>query len=182
METEGGGWTAIQKRGSGSESFNRSWVDYQNGFGEANDSYWIGNDLIHELTKGNDSSLYISISLQNGNTFYERYQLFSIADETDDYRLLLGGPANGTLGDSMLNPNFQGKDLSGMPFSAPDRDNDKWGGGSCAAYREGGWWFNNCHWAFLNGPWAPAYWHNLWYPTVRNGDSVTEIKMLIKRH
>ncbi|XP_062584116.1 fibroleukin-like, partial [Saccostrea cucullata] len=169
METEGGGWTAIQRRSSGSVSFDRSWWDYKKGFGNANDSYWIGNDVIHKLTKGRNSSLYVSITLTNGTKLYELYNQFSVADESKNYRLFLGGPATGTLGDRMLDTGYTDNDLSGMSFSTPDRDHDT-AIGSCAAYsdRRGGWWFRNCHSAFLNGPWSPAYWPWPWYPPLGN--------------
>ncbi|XP_061191045.1 fibrinogen-like protein 1 [Saccostrea echinata] len=184
METEGGGWTAIQKRVSGSVSFNRTWAEYKNGFGTPNDSYWIGNDVIHQLTKRSNSSLYVSITLQNGRPLYEFYLQFSVSDEKDNYKLFLGGPATGTLGDSMLDtgyPNYS--DLSGMSFSSPDKDNDRWSG-NCAAFygKGGGWWFNRCHGAFLNGPWSSAYWYRAWYPTIQRESMVTETMMLIRRH
>ncbi|XP_062585786.1 fibroleukin-like [Saccostrea cucullata] len=98
METEEGGWTAIQKRISGSVGFNRTWEEYKKGFGNVTDSYWIGNDVIHQLTKGKNSSLYVSITLRNGTTLYERYHQFSVSDESDNYRLFLGGPATRNLG------------------------------------------------------------------------------------
>ncbi|XP_061191051.1 fibrinogen-like protein 1 [Saccostrea echinata] len=182
METEGGGWTAIQKRMSGSVSFDRTWAEYKNGFGNPNDSYWIGNDVIHQLTRGKNSSLYVSITLQNGTTLYELYHQFSVSDESDNYRLSLGEPATGTLGDSMIDtghPSYH--DLSGMYFTTRDRANDRWSG-NCAALYGGGWWFSFCHHAFLNGPWFPANWGNPWYPTVENGSTIRETMMLIRRH
>ncbi|XP_062574947.1 fibrinogen-like protein 1, partial [Saccostrea cucullata] len=183
MAIEGGGWTAIQKRVSGSVSFDRTWSEYKVGFGNASDSYWIGNDVIHQLTKGRNSSLYVSITLQDGTTLYELYQQFSVSDGRDSYRLYLGGSASGTLGDSMFNTGDIRFNLSGMYFSTPDRDNDRASIGNCAAYsgRRGGWWFNACHFTFLNGPWNPADWWYPWYPTVRNGTSIRETMMLIKR-
>ncbi|XP_062592612.1 fibroleukin-like [Saccostrea cucullata] len=133
MVTEGGGWTAIQKRVSGSVSFDRTWTDYKTGFGNPNGSYWIGNDVIHQLTKGRNSSLYVSITLTNGKKLYELYNQFSVADEIKKYRLFLGGPATGTLEDSMLDTGNSYYDLSGMSFSTPDRDNDRYSTGNCAA-------------------------------------------------
>ncbi|XP_062609690.1 microfibril-associated glycoprotein 4-like isoform X7 [Saccostrea cucullata] len=183
MMTEGGGWTAIQKRVNGSVSFDRTWTDYKTGFGNPNASYWIGNDVIHQLTKGRNSSLYVAVTLTNGTKLYELYNQFSVADETNKYRLFLGGQASGTLGDSM-----RSYDLSGMSFSTPDRDNDRWIDnynwifGHCAAYSDirGGWWFKWCHFAFLNGQWSSGSWAFPWYPTVTDNKQIKETLMMIK--
>ena len=37
-----------------------------------------------------------------------------------------------------------------MAFSTKDQDNDL-NGGYCAQHWKGGWWFKDCHYAFLNG-------------------------------
>ncbi|XP_062618619.1 fibroleukin-like, partial [Saccostrea cucullata] len=125
-----------------------------------------GNDVIHQLTK-NKSSLYVSITLTNGTTLYQQYGTFSVNNETDNYRLYLDGPTEGTLGDSMLDSGSTGGDLSGMYFSTPDRENDKAPLYHCAIdFGGGGWWFHACCHAFLNGAWSSDSWHNPWYPLV----------------
>ncbi|XP_062580725.1 fibroleukin-like [Saccostrea cucullata] len=101
MDTLNGGWTAIQKRINGSLSFNRTWTEYKNGFGDPIQDVWVGNDVIHQLTKENTSSLYVSITLQNGTTLYEMYDRFSVSDETGKYQLFLAGPVTGSLEDSL---------------------------------------------------------------------------------
>ncbi|XP_062570760.1 microfibril-associated glycoprotein 4-like [Saccostrea cucullata] len=181
MVTMCGGWTAIQKRVIGSLSFDRDWSAYKNGFGSPEQDVWVGNDFIHLLTKENNSALYVSITLQNGTTLYEMYDRFSVSNEAGKYQLFLAGPATGTLGDSMLDTGSSTADLSGMSFSTPDRDNDRWSG-SCAVRWGGGWWFNNCHDAFLNGPWSPGDWYEPWTPTVTSGASVKATSMMIRRH
>ncbi|XP_062594618.1 ficolin-1-like [Saccostrea cucullata] len=183
METMGGGWTAIQKRVNGSVSFDRDWTAYKNGFGLPEQDVWVGNDIIHQLTKDYNSFLYVSITLQNGTTLYELYDRFSVSDEAEKYQLFLAGPATGTLGDSILNTGFPTRDLSGMSFTTRDQDNDPSSVNCAANYdKRGGWWFNRCHRGFLNGPWYPADWDTPWYPAVENGTSIRGTVMMIKRH
>ncbi|XP_062621656.1 uncharacterized protein LOC134283224 [Saccostrea cucullata] len=59
------------------------------------------SDVMHQLTKGKNSSLYVSITLRNGTTLYEQFQEFSVADEINKDRLYLGGPATETLGSTL---------------------------------------------------------------------------------
>ncbi|XP_062587305.1 uncharacterized protein LOC134248936 [Saccostrea cucullata] len=56
-------------------------------------------------------------------------------------------------GDAMLNTVESEANLSWMDFSTIDRDNDR-SGSNCAELHRGGWWFNACYRAFLNGPWS----------------------------
>ncbi|XP_062585290.1 fibroleukin-like [Saccostrea cucullata] len=141
----------------------------------------IRNEVIHELTKARNTSLYLSITLKNNMTLYELYNQFSVEDETNRYQLFLGGPVTGTLGDSMLHSQQSYYELSGMYFSTIDRDNDQ-APGHCAVNRDGGWWFNYCADAFLNGPWYPEYWHRPWNPTLTDGKQIKETLMMIKPH
>jgi hypothetical protein len=62
------------------------------------DRYISGNDAIHQLTKGRNSSLYVLIVLHNDTAYYELYRQFNVSNEADKYRMFLGGPATGTLG------------------------------------------------------------------------------------
>ncbi|XP_062621677.1 microfibril-associated glycoprotein 4-like [Saccostrea cucullata] len=174
MENCGRWWTVIQKRISGSVSFIRTWVEYQNGFGNLDDSFWIGNEVIHQLTWGRNCALFVSITLKDGSVLYQYYDQFSVSDESDNYRLFVGGPTAGTLDDGLTV-------LSGMSFSTPDRDLDIHFQ-NCADMYKGGWWFRKCMKSFLNGPWSPAYWASPWRPVVMDGNDVTETLMMIKPH
>lgn len=183
MKTNDEGWTAIQKRIAGSVDFNRIWEEYKIGFGIPQEGYWIGNDAINQLTKDRNLTLYLSITLMNNTRLYQIYESFSIADETNQYRLHLGGETHGTLGDSLVDTANTGKtnrNLPGMAFSTPDRDNDPSSSFNCALSFKGGWWFNRCYLAFLNGRWAPNVWQTPWYPTVMTESEVKETRMMIR--
>ncbi|XP_078327584.1 techylectin-5B-like isoform X1 [Crassostrea virginica] len=164
METLGGGWTVLQRRKSGSTSFNQAWNKYKIGFGNLNESFWIGNDVIHQLTRHENVTLYLAITLVNGTTLYQMYRRFSVADEADKFRLFLQEPVpNGTLGDSMVNTWISSHNLHGMPFSTYDQNNDPYR--KCASESGSGWWFNNCADANLNVPLELPF--VAWYPVVR---------------
>lgn len=68
-----------------------------------------------------------------------------------------------------------------MQFSTFDVDNDNYSG-NCAAYFLGGWWFNRCHSAYLNGPWQTVDWVDPWYMQYTSGMQVNGTSMLIKSH
>lgn len=51
METDGGGWTIIQRRKVGLTSFNRDWKQYRDGFGNIRGDFWLGNENIYRLSR-----------------------------------------------------------------------------------------------------------------------------------
>ncbi|XP_062583782.1 fibrinogen-like protein A, partial [Saccostrea cucullata] len=81
MTTDGGGWTAIQRRQDGSTDFYRTWSEYKQGFGDPSKNYWIGNDVIFELTKNKDQELRIELQRFNGAEAYAQYSTFHIGDK-----------------------------------------------------------------------------------------------------
>ncbi|XP_022607627.1 fibrinogen-like protein 1 [Seriola dumerili] len=154
--SEGGGWTVIQRRINGAETFNRSWVEYKDGFGDMNadlGEFWIGNDNMHHITAQGNYSLRINLEDFDGNQRYVEYKNFKVADEKDHYRLTFGAYV-GTAGDALSGGYQVGvsewASHQGMKFSTYDQDNDNYQG-NCAQEDKGGWWFNKCHSAHLNG-------------------------------
>ncbi|XP_062615886.1 fibroleukin-like [Saccostrea cucullata] len=179
MDTAGGGWTVIQNRVDGKVNFSRRWQDYKFGFGDVLTSYWIGNDVIHELTKNNSSSLYVSITGKDGTTRYIQYDTFSISGEDDDYRLYIAGNALGTLDDRMRYGTTD--NINGMKFSTYDKDNDLDSSNCTDMMGVGGWWFNACNDAYLNGQYPPGKWEQPWFRTFNKGSQISSTRMMIKR-
>ena len=58
----------------------------------------IGNDVIHHLTNRQAHFLYVIFKFNNGSIFHQKYEDFSIGDESTNYTLHLGGPNTGNLG------------------------------------------------------------------------------------
>ncbi|XP_029360614.1 tenascin [Echeneis naucrates] len=141
METDGGGWTVFQRRMNGKMDFYRSWSEYTAGFGNLSEEFWLGNELLHNLTSVGPVSL--RVDMRSGNdTAYAHYANFSVDSEERLYTLTVSG-YTGTAGDSMRYHN-------GRPFSSRDRDPDPLGLHCARAYM-GGWWYKNCYKTNLNG-------------------------------
>ncbi|KAG5266141.1 hypothetical protein AALO_G00250250 [Alosa alosa] len=138
METEGGGWTVIQRRQDGKVNFNRKWNEYKNGFGDLHTEFWLGNDHIHDLSSQGAYSLRIDLEDWNGKHKHAYYESFSTEDEEHQYRLHVTG-FSGTVEDSFAW--YHDK----HSFSTPDTGN------ICAEISHGGWWYNQCFFTNLNG-------------------------------
>ncbi|XP_067113710.1 fibrinogen like 1B [Osmerus mordax] len=154
---DGGGWTVIQRRRHGRVNFNRDWVDYRDGFGEFklwNDEFWLGNELIHSLLEEGENLMKIDLTDWTGKKSHAMYNNFRVADEKDKYRLSFG-QYSGRAGDALSGGSNMVEQWSasqaGMYFSTRDQDNDRFLQGSCAQENQGGWWYNRCHAANLNG-------------------------------
>lgn len=155
MDTDGGGWTVVQRRRphSTAVNFDRGWYDYKMGFGSANTDYWVGLENLYIWTNTKHYELRIDLSDFEGETAFAHYDRFYVEDEDNGYRLHVSG-YTGTAGDSLTNEgrrdNFT---ADGMMFTTHDEDHDTSHEINCAKYwKIGGWWFNRCSWANLNGP------------------------------
>ena len=147
METDGGGWIVFQKRQDGSVDFYRNWTEYKSGFGDLSDEFWIGNDILRNLTGSGQWQLRVDMEDWENQTAWSAYGQFAVS--YDNYTLHVGSyDAESTAGDSMANHN-------GHPFTTKDQDNDA-KSVNCAVRYEGAWWFHQCHHAHLNG----KYYHH----------------------
>ena len=139
METDGGGWTVFQRHQSDAVSFNRSWVEYKNGFGDLSDNFWWGNEkLAHALNDGRQYELRIDLFDWEGEHGYAKYSHFYIAPESDNYRLNISGYSGNTPGGDPL------YFVNGYKFSTFDRDNDALTYQFNCAVVYGGFWWSAC--------------------------------------
>ncbi|CAG5126891.1 unnamed protein product [Candidula unifasciata] len=170
-ETDGGGWVIIQRRVRGDVDFYRGWDDYKRGFGTPDTDFWIGNDIIHNLTSQGYNELRIDF-IYNGIERFAHYTNFNLIDELSGYIITIGG-FSGNVFDSMSYHN-------GNKFSTFDRDNDP-SDHNCAVNNHGAWWYNSCYMANLNGTWGVSNntgisWHFTYYDKWTNL-SFTEMKI-----
>ncbi|XP_034456486.1 tenascin-X isoform X1 [Hippoglossus hippoglossus] len=139
METDGGGWTVFQRRKDGSVDFFKGWRDYVKGFGDLSGEFWLGLESLHNLTTMSRMSL--RVDLRDGDdSVFAKYSTFAVARR--NYKLTVGG-YSGNAGDSLSYHNnrvFSTKDRDPSPFIT-----------RCAMSYRGGWWYQNCHEANLNG-------------------------------
>ncbi|XP_048740399.2 ryncolin-1-like [Ostrea edulis] len=175
MTTEGGGWTVIQKRLDGSTDFYRDWQTYKSGFGDPKKNYWIGNNVLHLLTKSRNNALRVDLQKFNGQKAYAKYSKFSVGDESSKYKLTVSG-YKGTPGDSLNEHN-------GMKFSTKDQDNDTHRG-NCAKGYKGGWWYGTCFASNLNGQYANSavdgFKYPNWFHWGNNYEALKRTSMMIR--
>ncbi|CAL4248422.1 unnamed protein product, partial [Meganyctiphanes norvegica] len=158
--TQGGGWTAILRRDDSFEEltdFDRTFEEYAAGFGDVNNDFYIGNEVIHALTDTIQSELWVTIEDIDGVTGYAHYQYFHVAAR-EEYQLPPYTMSivlhEGSIGDALGYQN-------GMGFSAMDQDNDIDIVGECAVRYGGGWWFRSCFLTCLTCPYESEdfHWH-----------------------
>ena len=130
-------------------NFNRTWTEYENGFGILNTEFWYGLQNIHCLTTRDTVQLQVQLNYSNGTGLTWTYHRFRVHGAETDYRLHIGkaeGPSGAN--DALRYHN-------GKPFSTFDNDNDDTGD-NCATLYGGGWWFSSCYHSFLTGPHTPC--------------------------
>ena len=143
QDTDGGGWLVFQRRQDGSVDFYQNWAPYKQGFGDITGEFWLGNDHLSLLTRNNDQELRVDLSDFGGKSAYAKYSEFTVASESEKYKLSLSG-YSGTAGDSLSYHN-------GQSFSTKDRDNDRASSRFCAQSYSGAWWYQDCIHSNLNG-------------------------------
>ncbi|XP_052811045.1 ryncolin-1-like [Mya arenaria] len=158
--TDGGGWVVFQRRKDGSEDFDRSWLEYKQGFGQPDGEFWLGNELLHQFTSDKPRELRIDMEDFKGKKAHAKYSSFRIYSEKVNYKLEVRG-YNGNAGDS-LNGVFIGSNgvHNRQSFSTRDNDNDN-NESNCATSYLSGWWFKRCYESNLNGKYhSGIHWYS----------------------
>ena len=130
----------IQQNIYGSDFFNRSWAEFKVGFNDELGNYWLGNDLLSQLTRSRHYKLRFDLQLRNLSWYYAEYSTFIVQGESRNYELHVSGHS-GNVGDALSYHN-------GAMFTTYDRDNDPWASSvyndNCAVSRGGGFWYRSC--------------------------------------
>nr|KAG5709727.1 hypothetical protein BaRGS_027752 [Batillaria attramentaria] len=116
-------------------SFNRSWLEYRDGFGDLSGDFFLGLEKLHLLTKSKIYQLRFRVKLPNATLYFVYYDDFVLSDETSDYSFTFSLAKEISLGDCLTS-------LLGAGFSTYDRDNDGDSSVNCAQRHGGGWWFS----------------------------------------
>ncbi|CEF61170.1 Fibrinogen, alpha/beta/gamma chain, C-terminal globular domain and Fibrinogen, alpha/beta/gamma chain,C-terminal globular, subdomain 2 and Fibrinogen,alpha/beta/gamma chain, C-terminal globular, subdomain 1-containing protein [Strongyloides ratti] len=172
MKAHSGPYMVVQRRISSDIIFwNRTFKEYQFGFGDPSTNYWLGLEHLYQYqeylkknSKSKDFVLLLRIELRTnvcdsngshcstGNVllptyFWHEYKM-KLSGPDDYYRLNIESIRGNlsTQNDFFVNVN------SGRRFTTVDVDNDDSARVNCAErYSAGGWWYNKCSHANLNG-------------------------------
>jgi len=146
------------QQNDGSGGFNRPWAEYKEGFGDPSGNYWLGNDLLNELTDMNRYKLKFDLhSRYSGKWYSAKYSTFIVLSEEFGYRLQAAGFSGNASNDAFGDHNNRDN------FSTFDRDNDGRSKINCAATIGGGFWYRFCGQCRVNGARSTGnfYWRGL---------------------
>jgi len=131
----------IQQNVDGLNFFNRSWDEFKVGFNDTRGNYWVGNELLSQLTLSGRYKLRFDLQASaNLSWYYAEYSAFVVQGESRNYELRVSGYW-GNAGDAFAYHN-------GMMFTTYDRGNDRWrlsnDNHNCAVANGGGFWHRGC--------------------------------------
>ena len=130
MTTDGGGWIVVQRNKNDSlVDFNKNWTDYEKGFGKLTTEFWYGLAAIHCLTQRGQWEMRVDYQFNNKTWSYYHYNQFSVGSASEEYPLTVGGFTG--VGTDWFTHWY--RPHTGMKFSTPDNNNDKYSSGNCAA-------------------------------------------------
>jgi len=118
----------IQQHVDDSNFFDRSWNEFRIGFGNPSGNFWLGNEMIHNLTKAGGCKVRFDIQQQSTSQWlWAEYSTFIVDSETNNYQLTAAG-FSGNIFDGLAAHD-------GGTFATFDRDVN-----NCVAAHPGGFW------------------------------------------
>ncbi|XP_053681610.1 fibrinogen-like protein 1 [Sabethes cyaneus] len=145
---QGGGWTVIHRRFDDSLSFNRTWADFKNGFGDLQGQLWLGLEKLHQITRFFDHELLVLTTYKDGSSRSARFNGFAVESELNLYQLRIGDLVAGNFYSDFAKHN-------GWTFSAFDKGKV---GKGCAELLGAGWWYGHfCYYQNWNLGFAAPY-------------------------
>jgi hypothetical protein len=136
-----GGYTEIMRKDeqiTRNSEFDKTFDEYQFGFGSNKKNYWLGLSYMSELTSNKTNPMILRIEMSfNKKKHSITYSDFSVGNYEEGFVLNLGKKISGDLDDWSA-------EHTNVKFSAHNEDVD----GSdvnCARSYLAGWWFTGCY-------------------------------------
>ncbi|GMR30147.1 hypothetical protein PMAYCL1PPCAC_00342 [Pristionchus mayeri] len=187
VDRAAGAWTYVQSLSEEAYFYNRTFVEYQEGFGRVDKSHWLGLDAIHKLAPGSVLKRPATLRIElygdhcsdsahcsgRPDGFWWGEWEFGLASGDDLYRLHISPSLHGNL--SVHNSKDVFYEMNnGNQFSTADRDNDRDEFVNCGQHRNyGGWWHKDCTFVALNGMYGDTknkLRYQVWYRATMAGD------------
>ena len=131
-------------------TFNQSWEAYKVGFNDIDGNLWIGNEIMHNLTKDGNYQLRVELQDTYTSTWYcYLYDQFIVDNETSGYKLHIGG-YRGPPGQNLL------ANYNGRPFATFDSNNNQ-----MSRVVLGGFWYYTGGHIVVNGGNNHFFWAGL---------------------
>jgi len=121
------------------------------GFNDSNGNFWLGNELLHQLTKDGRYKLRFDLRYRTtGDVWrYAVYSSFVVASEASKYLMHMAG-YSGNWEDAFSSHN-------GAKFTTYDSDNDAHATLNCADHMGGGFWWTACGSCGVNTPLSSGF-------------------------
>ncbi|XP_076802352.1 uncharacterized protein LOC143446552 isoform X2 [Clavelina lepadiformis] len=186
FSTQGGGWTAIQRRKNDHADFSKLFHDFEESFGKPDGSFWIGLKNMNFLSSTEPQSLMVVMTdwfypEYHRSKAYAMYNRFLVENASVSYRLHVRvfkpiSPESINAGDSLSYSN-------GMQFTTKDSDKDFNKLRNCAEITGAAWWHRNCTHANLNAEYTSDRIYGektIYWKTWRSLSSLKSAEMFIR--
>ena len=91
QQIDEGGWTVFQRRVNKTNriDFYRNFTEYQAGFGDLDNEFWMGLQMLHQLTI-EEQEMRVDLYDYDGEHRWAKYGTFRVASADTNYTLTIG--------------------------------------------------------------------------------------------